>query len=74
MDHDRSLIASGGAAAPAGMTVPLKNPLPEAAEVPLVLPSQRIAGRAMAIGDNLFSPAPAVQRSLSSLLHRLNTS
>ncbi len=74
MDHDRPLVASGGAAAPAGVAVPLQNPFPETAEVALVLPPKRVAGGAVAIGDDLLPATPAVKRSLSSLLHRLNTS
>jgi len=69
MNHDRSLVASGGAAAPAGVAVPLQNPFPEAAEVALVLPPQRVAGGAVAIGDDLLPAATAVKRPLSSLLH-----
>ncbi len=74
MDHDRSLVPSGGAAAPAGVAIPLQNPFPETAEVALVLPPKRVAGGAVAIGDDLLPAAPAVKRPLSSLLHRLNTS
>jgi len=69
MDHDRSLVASGGAAAPAGVAVPLQNPFPEAAKVPLILPPKRVAGGTVAIGDDLLPTAPAVKRSLSFLLH-----
>jgi len=69
MDHDRSLVASGSAAAPAGVAVPLQNPFPEAAEVALVLPPKRIAGGAVAIGQDLLPAATAVQRALYALLH-----
>ncbi len=52
------------------MAVPLQNPFPEAAKVPLILPPQRVAGGTVAIGDDLLPAAPAVKRPLSSLIHR----
>jgi hypothetical protein len=47
MMHDnRTLSATGGSADPATVVVSFKNLFPEASEVFLILPLERVAGRA----------------------------
>ena len=67
--RDRPLVAAGRSAAPAEIAVPLQNALPQAAEMSLVLPAERVAGRAVAVRHDLLAAAAAVQRALNALLH-----
>ena len=64
MMHDHLPLASARSIADsAAIAVTLKNRLPQPAKVFCVLPLQGVA-RAKAVGENLFSPARTVQRSL----------
>jgi hypothetical protein len=69
MHRDRALIPSRGAADPAGMAVSLEHGLPQTTEVGLILPLERIAGRAMAIGHDLRPAARTIEGALEFTFH-----
>jgi hypothetical protein len=64
MDGNGAFVSAGGAAHPANIAVPFKHSLPQPAEVRLILPFQRVAGRAVPVGNDLVTPAAAIESSL----------
>ncbi len=69
MHDDGSFAPSGRSADTATVAVALEHSLTEAAEVCLIPPLERVAGRAEAAREDLPVPAAAIHRSLDTLLH-----
>ena len=69
MNNDGTLIPSRGVTHPAPLAVPLQNGLSQAAEVLIILPFQRVTGRAQTKSKDLPIPARAMQRALNWTLH-----
>ncbi len=69
MHHDGSFVASRGPATPAAVAIPLEYLLPQPAKVPGILSPERVAGRTVAVRNDLLPAATAVKCSLTSLLH-----
>ena len=71
VNDDRPLVPTRSPADAAAVAVPLQDDLPQAVEVRLILPAQRVAGSAHAVGEHPLPSAAAVERSLESSFHRL---
>ncbi len=70
MVHDnRALITARGRAYAAATPVSLQGLLAKPAEVAGIVLPEGVAGGTVAVGADLLSAAPAIQRSLQSLSH-----
>lgn len=63
MDGNGAFVPAGGTAHPANIAVPFEHSLPQPSEVRLFLPFQRVAGRAVPVGNDLVTPAAALKSS-----------
>ena len=64
MDDDGTLVPARGVTHPAPLAVSIENGLTQTAKVLLILPLERVTGRAKTHGEDLTVPAPAMQRAL----------
>lgn len=64
VNDDGTFVAPGSIAHPAPVTVPFEDFLAKSSKVFLVLPLERVADRAHAMGEDLRFPTPAVHHVL----------
>ena len=69
VNDDGALVATGSITDPATVAVTLQNRFAQAAEILLILPFQRVAGRAQSKGQDLWLPAWTVHHPLSETCH-----
>lgn len=71
MHDNRSLVSPGGIANPATVAVTFQHRFPQAPEVGRILPAQRVADRAHAMGQDPLPPTTAMHRALDGSFHDL---
>ena len=69
MNDNRQIAASRGSAYAATIPITNQNRFAQPAEVFLILPPERVAGRTEAQGEDLLIPAPTIKCPLYAPLH-----